>query len=417
MSNAAVVPMPYSPTTVPREQIREIQLQLINEMTDVHMGALTAQYMPDDFTFEPGIGQIHFNVETSRKVCLDLAESVLKLVPIYPLVSPVKKQHDDYWFVGRLGLDPVSEPEPINMPTMEFYKRFLSLLHERDMKFVNSVAYEILNFFMPDEWKQLNWKGDPALSGWYPPSSFIQPTNKDALNFVSKAQCQILKECQNLGMELYFQIGEPWWWDGSYNTGEGKNAPCIYDPKTTALYKEETGNDVPTPWIKDIFAPVEEHQWPYVDWLCTKLGQSTNYIRDYVKGKFPDAQATLLFFTPQIMSPASELTGRLNFPESEWIFPNYDFVQIEDYDWIIDGRLDLVPLTFDAAVNRLGYPLNVVHYFIGFVLLPEDAKKIWADVDKAWGLALEAGIPHIYPWSYTQVMRDGVIYAVPKVCG
>ncbi|WP_211259238.1 non-contractile tail sheath protein, partial [Dyella japonica] len=70
-----------------------------------------------------------------------------------------------------------------------------------------------------------------------------------------------------------------------------------------------------------------------------------------------------------------------------------------------------------AAVNRLGYPLNVVHYFIGFVLLPEDAKKIWADVDKAWGLALEAGIPHIYPWSYTQVMRDGVIYAVPKVCG
>ena len=97
--------------------------------------------------------------------------------------------------------------------------------------------------------------------------------------------------------------------------------------------------------------------------------------------------------------------------------PNYEFVQIEDYDWIIDGRLDLVPKTFEAATELLGYPKEVVHYFIGFVLLPEDAKRIWGDVDKALNMAKKAGINIIYPWSYTQVMRDGVYYARPKVCG
>lgn len=183
------------------------------------------------------------------------------------------------------------------------------------------------------------------------------------------------------------------------------------------MYKAETGNDVPMPMIKSIFDPVADNQWPYVDWLCTKLGISTNHIRDKVKAEFPEAQATLLFFSPQVMSPASDLTFRLNFPMSEWVYPNYEFVQIEDYDWIIDGRLDLVPKTFEAATELLKYPLEVVHYFIGFTLLPADATRIWGNTDKAWGLAQEAGIQIIYPWSYTQVMRDGVYYATPKLCG
>lgn len=417
MSTAAVVTMPHEDINYVRDALRIAHKTLCDEMTDVSIGSHTANYEPEHYEFIRGQGQCYLNKETLDTVYNEIAVSILTKIGDYPLVSPVTKPRDSYWFVGRLGTDPVAEQNPVNLPTIEFYDRFLSLLHERGFKFVNSVAYEILNFFMPDDWKQRNWKGDPALSGWYPPSSFIQPTSKDALDYISKVQCQILSLAQSKGMPLYFQIGEPWWWDGSYNTGDGKNAPCIYDPNTITMYKKETGKEVPTPWIKDIFAPVAESQWSYVDWLCTKLGNSTNYIRDVVKAKFPTSQATLLFFTPQIMSPASELTKRLNFPESQWVYPNYDFVQIEDYDWIIDGRLDLVPQTFTAATETLGYPLNVVHYFIGFVLKPEDAKRIWKDVDKAWGLALEANIPNIYPWSYTQVMRDGVIYQLPKVCG
>jgi hypothetical protein len=414
---SAVVVMPEPAFESQRNELRAMQLELIAEDPNVRFGAATKHYLPDAYVFEPGLGQMHFLPATSREVCHNLAQTVLDWIGNYPMTSPVSRDRDDYWFIGRLGWDPVAEPEPVNYPTMEFYRRFLKLLKERDFTFVNSVAYEILDFFMPEDWKQRNFRGDPAQSGWYPPSSFIQPTSKDALDYVAKAQVQILKECVNLGMVPHYQIGEPWWWDGSYNNGIGKNAPCIYDARTMALYEQETGNQVPTPWITDIFAPVDPVNWPYVDWLCTKLGQSTNYIRDKVKAVFPNAQATLLFFSPQVMSPASELTFRLNFPMTEWVYPNYEFVQIEDYDWIIDGRLDLVPKTFEAATELLGYPKEVVHYFIGFVLLPEDAKRIWGDVDKAWNMAKEAGINIIYPWSYTQVMRDGVYYARPKVCG
>ncbi|QDH84733.1 tail assembly protein [Achromobacter phage vB_AxyP_19-32_Axy24] len=413
----AVVAMPEAALEEQQVLIRQMQAELVAEMPGLILGAHTVQYGPNDYAFEPGIGQIHYLPTTSQRICKDLAQSYLALIGNYPLVSPIKPTRDSYEFVGRLGIDPVNEPEPVNWPTMEYYRRFLRLLHERNFKFVNSVAYEILDFFMPEEWKQRNWLGLPAQSGWYPPSSFIQPANEAPLDYIAKVQVQILKAGQEIGMVPYFQIGEPWWWDGSYNNGEGKNAPCLYDQRTMDLYKQETGNDVPMPMIKSIFDPVADNQWPYIDWLRTKLGDSTNYVRDKVKATFPDAQATLLFFSPQVMSPASDLTFRLNFPMDEWVYPNYEFVQIEDYDWIIDGRLDLVPQTFTAATELLKYPLEVVHYFIGFTLLPEDAKRIWGNTDKAWALAQEAGIKIIYPWSYTQVMRDGVYFARPKVCG
>lgn len=411
-----VVPMPEPLFREQKEDIRAAQLEIINADPYTHMGALTTQYMLDSYVFEPGIGSIHFNAPTAKLIAQDLAGKTKEVVGAWPLVSPIPGTHDDYWFIGELWPDPATDEEPVNHATMEFYHRFFELLKANNFAFVNSVAYEILNFFMPPEWKQLNFKGNPALSGWYPPSSFIQPTSFDALNYVSQVQIQVLKAAIAAGIDPRFQIGEPWWWDGSYSTGEEKNAPCLYDARSMAQFTAETGLEVPTPWIKSIFDPVAENQWPYVDWLRTKLGESTNYIRDRVKAAIPEAKATLLFFSPQVMSPLSELTYRLNFPIDEWVYPNYDFVQIEDYDWIIDGRLDLVPKTFEAATKLLKYPIQSVHYFVGFVLLSEN-DYIWDNCDTAIGMALDAGIQHMYLWSYTQVMRDNVIFSQPRDCG
>lgn len=106
----------------------------------------------------------------------------------------------------------------------------------------------------------------------------------------------------------------------------------------------------------------------------------------------------------------------MNFPITQWKYPAYDFVQIEDYDWIIEGNVDRVPLTFQAATEVLNYPLDVVHYFLGFVLVPEDG-HIWTSVDQAWALAKKAEIPHIYLWAYSQVMRDSILAKRSKVCG
>lgn len=415
---SAIVPFPRPDLEDIKTAIRDFQKEIVDTDPYTYMGAHTVDYGPESYVFVRGRGQLQLNADANRAISMEMAQSMLSVFGAqYPHTFPLEADPSAYWFLGQLGDNPEDSLTPINGPTMEFYKAFFALLKTNGFQFVNSVAYEILDFFMPDEWKQKNWKDQPALSGWFPPSSFIQPTNADALKYISNVQCQLLQAMDDAGLDLNFQIGEPWWWDGSYNTGEGKNAPCIYDIKTLEMYHAETGLYAPANRIKSIFDPVDEEQWPYIDWLRMKLGQSTNSIRDQVKARFPDARATLLFFTPQIMSPASELTYRLNFPIDQWVFPNYDFIQIEDYDWIIDGKLDLVPQTFEAATVLLGYPLEQVHYFIGFVLKPEDAKRIWPHINEAWNLAREAGIPYIYPWSYTQAMRDNIVVTSPKICG
>lgn len=391
--------------------IRVMQNQLIAENSSwVHMGAYTAQYGIPAYRDEGDFGAITFSQDTAKLIGRDLAAGMLNVYNEWPIKFELTKGPDDYYFIGQLyPFEPDELDPPVNKATMDWYRRFFSLLAENDFYFINSVAYEILDFFMPEAWKQRTWKGAPAQSGWYPPSSFIQPTNQLAINYVSQVQIQIITEMVNAGITPRFQIGEPWWWDGSYNLGDSHNSPCIYDAATLELYHTETGLYAHEPWIQDIFQEIDPAHWPYVDWLCDKLGQSTNQIRDNVKAVFPDALATLLFFTPQIMSPSSELTKRLNFPIDWWKTPNYDFVQIEDYDWIINGDLDLVPLTFDAAAERLGYPRTVVHYFTGFILKAQDY-HIWPWIDKAIRMAREANMPYIYVWSYTQAIRDSVLY-------
>lgn len=296
--------------------------------------------------------------------------------------------------------------EPLNIPTQEWCKSLFRQMNAYGFKFIWSTAYEILNSYMPEEWKQRDAYGDPALSGWSPPSSFVIPAKHEPLDYLARVIKNGLKLMSESGMtELRFQIGEPWWWDGSYTNG----APCIYDEFTKSLYTSETGNAVPTPYYTNYEQAVTPEQRPYLEWLGTKLGQSTNRIRDSVKAAYPTAKATLLFFSPQIMNPRSEMLPIINFPESEWVYPNYDFMQIEDYDWIINGELDLLPLTFEAATVRLGYPIEVVHYFLGFVLNAYE-RWVWANVNIANRDAILRGQTELYVWAYPQVVRDGITY-------
>lgn len=409
LGGTGVVSMPEPRFWRERTALREAQQQIIDAQPNTYLGASTAQYGLEFYPYVSGSGSITPNAVAARSIANDLAILTKQIFGEFPLVSLIDGAVDDYWFVGDLWPDPLLESSPpVNYPTLKFFTRFFDLLKQFDYEYVNSVAYEILEFFHPPEWSQRNYAGNVGISGWVPPSAFIQPTNQDALNFMSRVQVTLLELAVDAGIAPRFQIGEPWWWDGSYSVGAEKNAPCLYDYKTLAMYRAETGNDVPTPFIKNIFDSVAEDQWPYIAWLQAKLGDSTNYIRDRVKITYPEAKATLLFFTPQILSPSSELTRNLNFPIDQWKFPNYDFVQIEDYDWIIDGRLDLVPLTFNAALEILNYPLESIHYFIGFVLLAQD-KHIWGTADKAWALAKAKGVQQNYLWSYTQVMRDNVL--------
>lgn len=296
--------------------------------------------------------------------------------------------------------------EPLNYPTEQWCKNLFKHLVSYGYTFVWSTSFEILASYMPEEWAQRDYTGAMALSGWSPPSSFVIPAHTEPLAYLGRVIKHGLRLMKEAGMEqLLFQIGEPWWWDGSYTNG----APCIYDSFTRALYKSETGNDVPTPFYENYSQPITADQRPYLEWIGSKLGQATNYIRDAVKASYPESLATLLFFTPQIMNPASEMLPIINFPSSEWVYPNYDFVQIEDYDWISAGTLKYLPLTLEAATERLKYPLEVVHYFVGFVNTARET-WVWPNINIATKQAFANKIPNIYIWAYPQVIRDGIIY-------
>lgn len=390
----------------------------------------TGGLRPEHYEHEPGQPYLELSASVYAVLGVSMARVARTLWGDYPFL--LNLEHNNPARYSMAGETWSEDPDmPVNYPTMEWFRDFFHRIFElrdpdgrrRPFVFVNSVAYEILNFFMREDWKQRNLRGEPALSGWVPPSCFIRPTSPDALDYMGRVQIQVLKVATQVWNELEatmgtdyvksewvkhpirYQIGEPWWWDGSYTNG----APCIYDAATIAQYKAETGLKPHEPWVSDVYQPARPEDIPYLHWLRDKLGESTNAIRDAVKTVFPSMQATLLFFTPQIMSVSSGITNIMNMPTDHWKAPNYDFVQIEDYDWIIEGRLDKVPLTFDAAEVKLGYPRDVVHYFVGFVNLPQDA-QIWTWIDKATRMAQDIKMPYIYVWSYTQVMREDVLY-------
>lgn len=316
--------------------------------------------------------------------------------------------------------------QPLNAPTVAWCQSLFANMRAKGYTLVWSTSYEILNSYCPEEWKQRDYLQKPALSGWSPPSSFIIPSMLTAdgpneyLARVIKAGVALMRAAGWPEAECKFQIGEPWWWDGSYTTG----APCIYDPYTQAKYTAETGLPVPTPFIqnyKEDVVPGSARE-AYLAWLGVKLGQSTNYIRDSVKAAYPTSKATLLFFTPQLFDKAQNVPGLppeqgtggrirelMNFPISEWKYPNYDFMQIEDYDWIINGELHLLQETYNAATIQLEYPLSVVHYFVGFVLFKQHT-WIWPNINVATKRAKANNIPFLYVWAYPQVIRDGILY-------
>lgn len=89
-----------------------------------------------------------------------------------------------------------------------------------------------------------------------------------------------------------------------------------------------------------------------------------------------------------------------------WAAPAFDILQLEDYDWVTEGRPGLTDTGVAAATARLGYPVAEQHYFSGFVLLPEQAAQ-WGLIAKAAQAAVARGTAQTFIWALPQVCRDG----------
>ncbi len=312
--------------------------------------------------------------------------------------------HDLVWDAdaGTFQIDPA---HPVALPVRRWFSDLFTRLLAAGFEPIISQSYEIYAEFCPPEWQQMDSAGNGARTGWEPPSTLIAPTVPQAMGYLRDVALTICGLLQDAGGDIHYQIGEPWWWDGSYTGG----SPCIYDPATQAAYASETGNAVPMPHLASIMEPVGIHG-PYLDWLSGKLGASTLWLRDAVKAAHPGMTSYVLFFTPQVLSPISEVVTRLNLPIESWRYPAFDVCQIEDYDWVAEGDWENVARTLGAATDTLGYPLNRIDYFSGFNLLPETASEVWPHITRAAQDAFGWGIRHVYVWARPQVWRDGWVY-------
>jgi uncharacterized phage protein (TIGR02218 family) len=322
----------------------------------------------------------------------------------YVLYMGISKFHSLSWNGGeaRYVVDPA---KPIlNAPTQQWLDDFFARLHAKGFKVIVSVSFEILAMFMPTAWKQRDAAGNEAQTGWAPPSSLVAPTNSAAKNYLRDVFLAVLARLPGAA-EKHFQIGEPWWWDGSF----GNNAPYIYDATTEAAYVAATSNSVPTPRLTTIFGQPASQHVPYLQWCRDQLGTATAYLRAQVKATYPTAKTYLLVFTPQILRDGAPMLRTLNFPETAWKSPAFDVLQIEDYDKVVEGDYGFTALTWQLATTILGYAKNKIHYFAGFNLLPSTT-WIWFNTDRAIWSAFTEAPAEVFIWSREQVMRDGWLF-------
>jgi len=387
----------------------------------------------------------------------------------YVLYMGISKFHALVWDAGEQRHVVDAGAYPLNAPTVQWLADFLARLHALGHEVIVSVSFEILARFMPSAWAQRAHDGTMAMTGWEPPSSLIAPTHPQALAWLRAVFLAVLDLLPE-GAPRHFQIGEPWWWDGSF----GNHAPHIYDATTEAAYTAATGQAVPTPRLATIFGQPAAQHLPYLAWCRDQLGVATRWLVEAVRGvnqppppppsppppapiqieRMPqierrfrggadvwdvihagtietaayfgggggsdngddagggsggvgsEARSHLLVFTPQILREDAPMLRTLNFPEADWQHPAFDVLQIEDYDWIAEGRHDLSRLTWLLATRVLGYPKEQIHYFAGFTLRPETT-WIWHETDRAIWRAFREGPAEVFVWSREQVMRDG----------
>lgn len=298
-------------------------------------------------------------------------------------------------YLPQLGAAP-----RLNVPTIAWHDAFCKAAKLRDMRVILSLSYELFDTNCPEAWKQRQHDGAPAQTGWVPPSSLLSPCNGEAMTYlqdVAKAFCQVASDA---GTAFDFQCGEPWWW---YQISGGLQ-PCFYDDATMAAFTAETGLPVPTRHLTVLETPTATQE-VYLDWLEGKLGASTLALRDSVHTAFPAARQMLLFFTPQVLSNEAPLMGFVNMPGS-WAYPAYDVFQVEDYDFVTEGKWAPRAQALEAVQTRLGYGPADSHYFAGFVLTPDQAAE-WRDIDRAAQDGFARGYADVFVWASPQVQRDG----------
>ena len=284
-------------------------------------------------------------------------------------------------------------------PCLAWHTEFLKQCAEAGYKAILSLSYELFDQHCPDAWKQRFFDGTPALTGWVPPSTLLSPANNEAMEYLRGVAGRFVQLSIDAGMEVSFQIGEPWWWQ----VPDGR--VCLYDIASVTHFRAQLGFQPPE--IPSLTADLTADQIALLDEAGHVLGNSARSIRDRVKQVAGQtAEVLILLFTPTILAGNAPESVRANLP-IEYAWPNFDRLQVEDYDWLTAGAQALRYEAYAVMQGRLQYPLQNQDYLAGFVLSPDDAAAHWELIDAAIDEASGRGIERCLVWAMPQVTRDG----------
>ncbi|HEV2816066.1 MAG TPA: DUF2460 domain-containing protein [Allosphingosinicella sp.] len=279
----------------------------------------------------------------------------------------------------------------LNGPCAAWHADFLARAKALGFAVILSLSYELLAQHCPEGWKQRAENGDPALTGWDPPSALLSPANGAAMAWLQDVARAFAALALAAAQPVRFQIGEPWWWvmaDGRI---------CLYDAAAAAAFAPVS--------IPDVGAALDAAQRATLDDAGAALAASTAALCAAVRDEAPAAQCLALLYLPTLLG-APEIV-RANAPLG-WAAPAFDLLQLEDYEWVTAGRTG-AGRAAQAMAARLGYPVAAQHYFAGFVREPEDA-SLWGPIEAAAEAAFARGTGEVFVWALPQVARDGFVH-------
>ncbi|CAG69488.1 non-contractile tail sheath protein [Acinetobacter baylyi] len=305
----------------------------------------------------------------------------------------------------------------VNPCASKWHQFFSTALHVAAYRPVFGISFEMYSLAANEYWAQKDWNDQLGQTGYTPPSYFFSPCHVNAMAYLDQVFQEFASTLTVGGCDVVMQIGEPWWW---YNNSS--NLPCVYDYATRLAFHDETGLYAPD--LGTITEAMTKSGTPYDEfklWLKQKLGQTCQNIRSHLKAQYPDAEVGPLIFLPSINTDPATLMTQINYPESYYAYPNFDFVMTEAYDWILQARLDLTHLAIQQIPQtELAYPSNKVGYLAGFVPDAQIAYIYGFDATKPYRLPIwqrvlgdvknnEASmIMKQLVWAYPQVMFDSI---------
>ena len=288
----------------------------------------------------------------------------------------------------------VDAAQAMTIPARRWHENFAALAAARNFDIIWSVSMELLEQLCPEAWKQRAWDGEPARTGYVPPSTLLSPAVPQAVAYLGQVAAAFVRIGVDAGLPALIQVGEPWWWVRS------DNAICLYDSQASTHWPI---GHVP---IADVSVASSADAMAVLDLAGTLLSLATTQIVTAASAEVGPVRSHLLAYLPSIMREDAPEIVRANLPIG-WASPAFDVLQLEDYEWVTEGRSELSRTGIAEASGRLGYATQRRHYLAGFVATREE-RGDWQAIMEAAAREKAAGTPEIFIWALPQVLRDGL---------